>query len=287
MFERQSIQVVMQGKAVTVHLVSTAMVAVKRRFREMRFNGSLSTIDFVLDDHFTEWLPIWVMVIEHPEGTILIDTGEIAEVMEPGYFRSSGFFTSWFDKSQFKFKVEKEDEVISQLQALNISVESVKKVVLTHLHFDHTDGLKYFPHAEIMVNKAEWEQPFGDLPKLYPSWFSPKLIELDQQYDVFERCAYLTDSKDLLLVHTPGHTWGHCSVLLKTDTNYILFAADICYSQEQLLENKFAANSASHELAKKTYAAVKSFAASHSTVFLPSHDPESGIRLKKGLFLTI
>ncbi|HEV9036146.1 MAG TPA: hypothetical protein VGQ51_05985 [Puia sp.] len=30
----------------------------------------------LLDRHFTEWLPVWVMVIEHPEGIFVIDTGE-------------------------------------------------------------------------------------------------------------------------------------------------------------------------------------------------------------------
>lgn len=219
------------------------------------------------------------MVIEHPEGIFLIDTGEIASVNDPGYFRSSGFFTSWFDRSQFKFKVEKEEEVDRQLAALGISVESVKKVVLTHLHFDHTDGLHFFPHAEVIVNKGEWEKPFGDLPKLYPPWLSPTLVELNKSYDVFDHAQFLTDSEDLILVHTPGHTWGHCSVLIKSDSCYILFAADIAYSQDQLLQGKFAANSASHALSQQTYASVKSFAAKHPLVFLPSHDPESGQRL--------
>jgi N-acyl homoserine lactone hydrolase len=279
MFSRKSIQVLSNGRPVRLHLLSTGMVAVKSRFRETRVGGWLSTIDFVLDRHFTEWMPIWVMVIEHPEGIFLIDTGEIAAVNDPGYFRSSGFFTSWFDRSQFKFKVEKEEELDRQLEAIGISVQNIKKVVLTHLHFDHTDGLQFFPHAEIIVNKGEWEKPFGDLPKLYPSWLSPTLIDLNRSYDVFENAQFLTASEDLLLVHTPGHTWGHCSVLLKTDNCYILFAADICYSQDQLLESKFPANSASHELAKNTYAMVRSFAGRNPLVFLPSHDPESGKRL--------
>jgi len=257
------------------------MVAVKTKFRERRSSGWVSTLDFVLDRHFTEWMPIWVMIIEHPEGIFIIDTGEIASVTGPDYFRSSGYFTSWFDTSQFRFKVERDEEIDRQLQLLKIPVEKVKSVILTHLHFDHTDGLHHFPSTPVFVNKGEWEKPFGDLPKLYPDWLSPSLLDLNKSYDVFEHTAFLTIAEDLLLVHTPGHTWGHCSVLLKADECYIMFAADICYSQDQLLHEKYAANSASHQLAKDTYAKVRSFASRHPLIFLPSHDPDSALRLRE------
>src|SRR5215831_4326207 len=103
MFPPQSIQLSSNGQPINIHLVSAGMVAVKTKFREKRNSGWISTLDFVLDRHFTEWMPIWVMIIEHPEGIFIIDTGEIAAVTEPGYFSSSGFFTNWFDTSQFRF----------------------------------------------------------------------------------------------------------------------------------------------------------------------------------------
>lgn len=280
MYSPQNIQVTLRDGPATIHLVSPGSVAVKTRFRQARRTGWPATVDFMLDRNFTEWMPIWVMIIQHPEGVFVIDTGEIAAVNEPGYFRSSGFFTSWFDTTQFRFRVSREEEIDRQLAALNIPADQVKAVILTHLHFDHTDGLKYFPHTPVLVNRAEWEKPFGDLPKLYPSWFQPTLISLDRSYDVFEKVQYLTSAEDLLLVHTPGHTFGHCSVLLRTDRGILFFAADICYTQEQLLLGKFSANSASHALSRETYARVKTFAQTEPLVFLPAHDPGAGERLK-------
>ena len=236
-------------------------------------------LDFILDRKFTEWMPIWVMIIEHPEGIFVIDTGEKADVNKRDYFKSSGIFANWFDTTQFKFDVEPKEEIGPQLDQLNIPVNTVKSVVLTHLHLDHIDGLKYFPSTEITVNKREWERPFGDLPKLYPSWFQPHLVELNHSYEVFEHVHYLTSAKDLLLIETPGHTYHHCSVLLRTDDVFVFFAADICYSEQQIKELKYSGTNASHKMAKDTYERVIFFAKKNKLVFIPSHDAAASQRL--------
>ena len=281
MFDRQTVQLTTNGHPVKIHLVSTGGVSVKTKFREATKTGLMAMVDFILDRKFTEWMPIWVMIIEHPEGVFVIDTGENADVNNPGYFKSSGMFANWFDTTQFKFKVERDEEIGPQLDRLNIAVEKLKAVVLTHLHLDHIDGLKYFPSTPIIVNTKEWERPFGDLPKLYPLWFKPTLVDLDEHYEVFERVHYLTKAKDMLLVETPGHTYHHCSVLLKADECCIFFAADICYTQSQLISERYSGTNASHKLAKGTYNKVKQLAKKNKLIFLPSHDADAPARLRE------
>ncbi|HTR31763.1 MAG TPA: N-acyl homoserine lactonase family protein [Puia sp.] len=269
------------GHRIKLHLLSTGAVAVKTRFRQTRLHNFLSVPDFILDPHFTAWLPIWVLVIQHPEGIFLIDTGERADVTGTNYFRTCGILANWFDTSQFKFSVSRNQEIDRQLEAIRLQPEEIRAVILTHLHFDHTDGLRHFPSTPILVAKKEWEHPFGALPKLYPPWFRPTLLDLDQSIGPFNNTAWLTSSKDIALVHTPGHTHGHCSVLIMTEPYHVLFAADICYTQDQLLKNQFAANAASYRLARQTYAAVKAYARHQPLIFLPSHDPESADRLER------
>ena len=281
MFSPTTVLLHCNKQPVKVHLVSCGSVAVKTRFRENKYSGFIALADFMLDRKFTNWLPIWVMIIEHPEGIFVIDSGEITEVNEPDYFKSSGIIANWFDKTQFRFSVQKEEEISAWLQKLNIPEEKIKAIVLTHLHFDHTDGIKYFPNTEILVNKGEWEKPFGDLPKLYPAWFRPTLLELTQHYEGFDKAVFLTETKDLVLVETPGHTFHHTSVLLRTDECCVFFAADTCYSQQQLLEEKFPGNNACNKLAKSTYDKVKTFSKTHPVVFIPSHDPEAAQRLQQ------
>ena len=259
----------------------------KTKFRQAKRRGLLAKIAFMLDKTFTDWLPIWVMIIEHPEGIFVIDTGENANINDPGYFSFAGAMVKWFNTTQYKFKVEREEEIDMQLQALGIAADKVKTVILTHLHLDHVDGLRHFPKNHIIVNKAEWEKPYGDLPQLYPSWFKPDLVELNEKYDVFDKALYITESKDIVLVQTPGHTWHHCSVILKTEQGHIFFGADVCYDLQQIIDGKYSGANASHKLAKDTYSKVRSFCSDHKTIFIPSHEAAAAERLAGFQYLTV
>ena len=41
------------------------------------------------------------------------------------------------------------------LEGINVGVEEVRQVILTHLHWDHVDGITLFPQAHRYVQKAE------------------------------------------------------------------------------------------------------------------------------------
>lgn len=280
MFKNESVELTINKIPVKIHAISTGSVSVKSKFRESKKTGVSAQLDFLFDKQFTEWMPIWVWVVEHPEGVFIIDTGENTQVQEPNYFKSSGVLSNWLNKMLFRFKVEREEEIDKQLLKLNIIPKDVKVVILTHLHLDHIDGLKYFPNAEIIVNKLEWEKPYGNLPKLYPTWLNPTLIELKEKYESFLNAGFLTNNKDLIALHTPGHTNGHMSILLKTDTCDVLFAGDVCYNQNQLVSNSFAGANLNYNKSVETYARIKSLAKRTKLLFLPSHDSESSNRLK-------
>lgn len=148
-------------------------------------------------------------------------------------------------------------------------------IVLTHLHFDHIGGLDQFPNTPVLLNREEGQHPFGALPKLYPKKFNPTLLDLDTPFGPFPKTRSLTSDNSILLVHTPGHTKGHCSVLVRTDTTNILLAGDVCYNKRQLENDKFAANLASYSAAKKTYATIKEFARQNPLLFISSHDSQA------------
>ena len=270
-----------QGELVKIHAISTGMVAVKERFRETDWRGLPAILSSFLDPRFTEWMPIWTWVIEHPEGIFLIDTGENSQVNNPAYFKSSGHFENWMNRTQFKFKVDREEEVDAQLMQIGIQPEDISTVVLTHLHLDHIDGLKYFPTNKILVNQLEWQKPYGDLPKLYPPWFKPTLIEMNEEFPVFGKSAFLTQRRDIVLLSTPGHTYGHSSVLLMTDQCHLLFAGDVVYYERQLTENRYSAANVSPRDAQETYRKIKAYSQLYKLIVLPSHDHEAGLRLEQ------
>ncbi len=94
-----------------IHAFTTGTVSVKKRFKTAKGGQLLSKLNFVLDSDFTEELPIWVWVIEHPEGVYVVDTGENSQVSEPDYFRQEGPILSWLNRTQFRFQVPRDEEI--------------------------------------------------------------------------------------------------------------------------------------------------------------------------------
>ncbi len=69
-----------------IHALQTGTVAIKQRQRQGVGLGTRRRLNTLFDSAWTEPLPIYVWVIEHPEGIIVVDTGETARAAEPGYF---------------------------------------------------------------------------------------------------------------------------------------------------------------------------------------------------------
>jgi N-acyl homoserine lactone hydrolase len=185
------------------------------------------------------------------------------------------------------FRIEPEQEIGPQLRALGIGPRDVKKVVLTHLHMDHDAGLAHFPNTEIIVPAGEFAQARGllgqirgYLPQRWPKWFDPTPFELPkEQFGPFDRSLRLTKSGDVVAVATPGHTPNHMSVIVQDGDAAVFLAGDTSYNQALMLSGTPDGVGGDREAAKATLAAIKTFARSRPTIYLPTHDPESAARL--------
>jgi glyoxylase-like metal-dependent hydrolase (beta-lactamase superfamily II) len=257
------------------------MVAVKTAFRTKKGSGPVAKINILLDDYFTEYMPIWVWIIEHPEGIIAIDTGEVIQAKDRGnYLARESAYSRYLAQHTSKFMIEQEDELNYQLSTVNLKPWDISLVVLTHLHLDHTDGLKFFPNTEIIVNQFEFEHPYANQPTTYPSWFKPHLVNYQKdRIEIFENAYPITKSEDLLYIPTPGHTNGHSSIIFKTDDVDIVFAGDTSYYQDQLLRGEVAGVNKDFAKTRDTYKKLIGYASLRPTVYLPTHDGNSGIRL--------
>ncbi|MEM6633260.1 MAG: MBL fold metallo-hydrolase [Bacteroidota bacterium] len=140
------------GTPITIHALPTGWVKVKRSHK----GPGLGMPQILLDFRWTEWMPIYSWLIEHPEGNLLIDTGENTQVMQDGYFACDPT-VGWVNKQILQFNLTAQDEVTSYLRQLSYSHEDIRWLVLTHLHLDHVDGLHHFPRTEILVNQVEYQ----------------------------------------------------------------------------------------------------------------------------------
>ncbi|SHI86964.1 Metallo-beta-lactamase superfamily protein [Cruoricaptor ignavus] len=287
-FNNVTTTVKLKGKDVKIHGLCTGSVAVKTNFKKKKGFGELAKLNILLDKNYTDYLPIWVWVIEHPDGLIVIDTGENAQVTDlDKYLKSESWFLRFQFKNAAKFQILENQELNHQFENINLNIDDVRLVVLTHLHLDHTDGLKFFPNQEIIVGEIEYKRADSNMPSTYPNWFKPNKVNYKyNKIEIFNQAYPITQGEDLLYIPTPGHTIGHSSILFKTDHFDIIFSGDTSYTQEQVLINELAGVNADYKLTAKTYKNILDYSRLRKTIYLPTHDENAGRRLVSNTFLS-
>jgi N-acyl homoserine lactone hydrolase len=88
----------------------------------------------------------------------------------------------------------------------------------------------------------------------------------------------LTRKGDVLIVPTPGHTPDHASVVVCGSPSFFL-AGDTSYTQQLLLAGKVDGVSPDEAISRGTMSKIVALAKEQPLVYLPSHDPDSEVRL--------
>jgi N-acyl homoserine lactone hydrolase len=264
-----------------LHAIQTGSVRIKTAQVEGRGRGLRRRLAIFTDQHWTGWLPTYAWVIDHPEGVIVVDTGQGTHLLDTARFLHP--YMRW----EVNFQIERDEEIGPRLRALGIGPRDVKQVVLTHLHVDHDGGLAHFPHTDILVSRGElrtasgWRGRLrGYLPNRWPSWFDPLPLDLaPDAFGTFAASRRVTAAGDVIAVATPGHTADHLSVVVEDQGTTYFLAGDASYDERLMLAGRIDGVSADDEVAGATLRAISQFARSRRMVYLPTHDPESAARL--------
>lgn len=93
--------------------------------------------------------PVYAVLIDHPDGKILFDTGCNPEGM--------GKEGRWPQATQKTFPLFQDEScyLINRLEQLKVRPEDIRYVVASHLHLDHAGCLELFTNATIIVHDTE------------------------------------------------------------------------------------------------------------------------------------
>ena len=187
-----------------------------------------------------------------------------------------------------RMHVTGEQELPGAMAQADLHLDDVSEVVLTHAHGDHIDGLVHV-RARVLINEVELRfvaSPMARamrrvLRQLLPPGFAPEAFALDGgRFGAFPRRRALSDDGRIVAVDSSGHTPGHISVICVDDSGrHVMLAGDTTDSLGQLQSLRADAVAPDAKVHVATMETILAHCAQHTTIYLPSHDPDSAARL--------
>ena len=127
---------------------------------------------------------------------------------------------------------EPEQEITHLVKQAGIDPLNVKKIIQTHLHWDHAAGIKHFPNAEIYLQSGEIEGLFH-LREYEETSFCPT-----HWIDRLDSFILLDGNTEILpgieVIRTGGHTNGHQGVKIQGENQSIMLLGDSPFTYEWL-----------------------------------------------------
>jgi glyoxylase-like metal-dependent hydrolase (beta-lactamase superfamily II) len=218
-------------------------------------------------------VPVPFLLIDHPKGVVLYDTGNALEVVNKKH-EHWGAMVDAYDP------VMTEDQwCVNAIQKVGYKPADVKYVILSHLHLDHAGCVGHFPNAKYVVQRDEMHYAY------VPDYFMKgayirKDFDKDVNWLILE--GWRNDPVDffgdgtILIYFTPGHTPGHQSILVNLPkSGPMFFAADSCYTTENIDKDILPGLSWSPSEAVKTVQRMKNIRDLYGATVVTGHDPEA------------
>ena len=167
-------------------------------------------------------------LVMHPKGMLLYDTGLNDRLVGRPLYENllEGY-------GQIKFNT-----LSGQLADIGVTPANIDYLVLSHYHWDHIGNASDFAGSTWLVYKGDRDQMFSAPARAYP-WFkqysaleNSKTKLLSGDYDVF-------GDGTVVVLATPGHTEGHCSLLVRLkNTGPVVLSGDLYHYPEERTLNR-------------------------------------------------
>ena len=167
------------------------------------------------------------LLIEHPSGLILIDTG--AGNKEDEKFKN----IYGLENEGADGRTMLEDG----LKEVGVEPKDIALVINTHLHFDHAGGNTFvgesgkvqltFPNATYIVRRGEYDYAMHTNERTAASYFERNFmpVEAAEKFELVAREKTIV--KGIRVIPTPGHTPFHQSVLIESGGERAFYLGDL------------------------------------------------------------
>lgn len=183
------------------------------------------------------------LLIEGPDGLILVDTGYGMQDVERPRSRLAKFFIGLCNP-----QLRREETAVAQIRTLGYKPEDVRHIIVTHLDFDHAGGIEDFPNARVHVSAREREVALAReggafvgtrryRPQQWDEGIDWRLYPMGggERWFGFDAVRELDGvPADILMVPLPGHTLGHCGVAIRDGAGWMLHAGDAYFFRGEI-----------------------------------------------------
>ena len=180
----------------------------------------------VTDEHPVDLIyePSMFFLIDIDAVRVLFDTGMPARQVRQ-------------DDGSLGVVLSERDLLPAKLAELDMAVDDVHMVVVSHLHDDHAGGLRYLEGKPIYVQQAELA--FASSPPAYQEMFyAAEDISGAHNWIALQGGHDLLGDGRLTVVPTPGHTPGHQALCVRLDGGSYVLCADASYLDEKMRARK-------------------------------------------------
>jgi len=162
--------------------------------------------------------------------------------------------------------------------------------VMTHLHSDHASGISEFPGATFVLSKQEWEaaskgrETDGYIKRQFDHAFDYRLLDFEgadaDSFATFGRSFDVFGDGSVRMVFTPGHTHGHCSVILRLKDREALVVGDAAYTMRTIEQTHLPWKMADEHRFRRSLKEIQQYIEqTPEAVVIPGHDMAAWRRL--------
>lgn len=137
------------------------------------------------------------------------------------------------DKQKRNFGVDEESELEQSLEAMGLSPLDIDYVLMTHMHYDHANGLtkeqngefvSVFPNATIVSSEVEWDEMRNPNIRSKATYWKENWEPIQEQVVTFKE---EWNHGPFKMVHTGGHSDGHSIIIIEDEEETVVHMADL------------------------------------------------------------